>query len=210
MSSSSDKAFIQSQTASLLRPLFASTSSSLPPPLTTALNASFSRNLKIKLGSSAVRQAVDQLGELRAKEWRAGERRRDKARKGLVVVRKDHDLVDELLLVGEWPTAGEEEEDGNEDAQRYGELLKRVQRLRKKKARVEQQLAHYKELQTLASSLNRSVVEDHSLEDPDSALRLALARTEELLPSAVESVEGKADETVAAKRTKARFIFELN
>lgn len=99
MSATSDRVFLTTQTSTLLRPLFShpnSISPSLPPALLTALNSTISRSLKLKYAPSAARQAVDQLGELRGREWRRSEKRREKARAGLVVVKKDVDFVGEL------------------------------------------------------------------------------------------------------------------
>lgn len=115
MSSTTDHAFIATQTAALLRPLVASTSS-IPTPLLSAVNASLSRDLKLKLAPSAVRQAIDQLGELRGRKWRAGEKRRERERSGRVVVRKGGEgWVEDLGKVREWPVAEGEEETGEEE-----------------------------------------------------------------------------------------------
>ncbi|KAK4700862.1 hypothetical protein P7C70_g5380, partial [Phenoliferia sp. Uapishka_3] len=136
------------------------------------------------------RQAVDQLAGLRDKEWRAGERRREKEKAGrVVVVRKDGDLVDDLVK-RKWEGGEEAEEEER-------------QRLRKKRTRVQQQLAHYRKLESLTTQVTQDTVEDHSLEDRDSAIRKALETLEQLLPIAVEEVERTTNGLVAAKQTNA-------
>jgi hypothetical protein len=122
-SSAADKAFITTQIHALSVPLASTT---LPPPLLQALNASLSHSLKLKLSSSSVRKTLDQLQGLREREVRRRERRDDREREGRVAVRKQ-------ILGGErgawfeelpkkWPVAEEQHVD-EEQLERYVRLF---------------------------------------------------------------------------------------
>jgi hypothetical protein len=105
--STTDKAFLTAQLSTLSHPL---TSSTLPPTLLRALNASNSRTLKLKLSTNAIRSCVQQLDALRDDAVKEREERRERERGGRVRLKRGEQGWWETMP-SRWPVVGKEEKD---------------------------------------------------------------------------------------------------
>lgn len=113
-----DRALISTLVSTLLSPVPPSEPDLVPPALLGAINAAHSHAVKLLIGPSSVRHAVEQLQDLREKEMRQADRRRERHQrgKGTVVLssgpsRAEGKWVNELPR--DWP--GSHEGDGGEN-----------------------------------------------------------------------------------------------